>query len=550
MKVILAIYPADTSSLNGHAMDERRQESRRRTLKAGKIVFNNKRSVFDCLVRNLSENGACLQIDSSIDLPTEFDLYIRGEPGKRSCHLVWLSDTRAGIDFKAPARETSIQVATEAGFGNGEIGSNESITLCAALDHLPIGILLLDADTRARFINRAYRRMWRLPDEKADSRPPFIALLYHGRDTRAYAIPSGDLDRYVAERVEHVKTGDPRPLDLRLSSGQVVRMHCTALPAGGRMLSYTYVTDLAKDSDELMLLRSSLDQLQQGIILLDKFSNAQLMNRAVRKLWGVSDEQADRKSSYVELVNETRKTGVYGVPADQLDKYIEDRIAVIRAGDDSPIDIRHGDGRIIRSQCTALPGGGRMLTYTDVTDLVSRAKQFEHLATVDALTGLYNRRHFCLLAEAEWDRFQRYHRPLSLLMIDIDRFREINDRYGHETGDDALKELARVCMEEKRTPDIVARLGGDEFLLLLPETKLQHARVLAERIQKVAATKLDGATFSVGIAEASLSMSDFEALLRRADRALYQAKSAGKNCIRSSLTSALPMDRRVAGKQN
>jgi hypothetical protein len=148
------------------------------------------------------------------------------------------------------------------------------VTLRAALDLVPIGILLLDAEMRAQFINRAFRRMGRLPDEKAECRPPFIALLYHGRDTRAYAVRSDDIDRYVAERVEHVKSGNAKPLDLRLSNGEVIRIHCTALPSGGRMLCYTYVTDLVKHADELAMLRSSLDQMQQGIILLDEFLNA------------------------------------------------------------------------------------------------------------------------------------------------------------------------------------------------------------------------------------------------------------------------------------
>jgi diguanylate cyclase (GGDEF)-like protein len=402
--------------------------------------------------------------------------------------------------------------------------------LRAALDLVPIGIVSLDPETRAQFINRAFRQMWRLPNEKADCRPPFIALLYHGRDTRAYAVRSDDIDRYVAERVDHVKSGNPKPLDLRLSSGEVIRVYCTALPAGGRMLCYIYVTDLVKDVDELAMLRSSLDQMQQGIILLDEFLNARFMNRTVRKLWEIPDDQVDRKPSYGELLNDLSNTRAHRIPADKIDQYIENRIALVRAGDPSPIDIPHRDGRIIRSQCAVLPSGGRMLTYNDVTDLVMRAKQFEELATIDGLTGLYNRRHFDGLAQAEWKRFQRYHRPLSLILIDIDQFKEINDRRGHEAGDVVLKKLATISMEGKRSTDIVARLGGDEFVVLLPETNLQQARSVAERMLGETES-LNGVTFSIGVAAATLRMSGIEALLRSADRALYSAKSAGRNCI-------------------
>lgn len=181
-----------------------------------------------------------------------------------------------------------------------------------------------------------------------------------------------------------------------------------------------------------------------------------------------------------------------------------------------------------------------MLTYTDVTDLVRRAQQFEHLATTDGLTGLCNRRQFDVLAEVEWKRFQRYYRALSMIVIDIDHFKDINDRSGHEAGDNALRTLAAVCMEGKRSTDVVARLGGDEFVMLLPETNCRQARNVAERILNAVHSALDGVTVSVGTAEATTSMSGIEALLRSADRALYHAKSAGKNCIRDGARIEIP----------
>jgi diguanylate cyclase (GGDEF)-like protein len=510
-------------------MQDRRQESRHSVLKVGKIIFNNKQSVFDCLIRDLSDSGACLQVNNSLDIPPEFELHIHGEASVRPTRLVWITDTRAGV---AVMKDVGGSTTSSHRLCQPPT-PNELLTLTAALDLVPIGIVLLDADTRAQFINRAYRRMWKLPDEKAESRPPFIALLYHGRDTMAYAVPSDDLGRYVAQRIAHVKAGNPKPLDLRLASGEVIRMHCTALPTGGRMLCYTYVSDLVRGAEEMAMLRGSLDQMQQGIILLDEFLNAKFMNRAVRQLWDIPDNDADRSARYVDLVKNSGRRGVHAIPADEIDQYVENRVAVVRAGDPTPMDIPHCDGRIIRSQCTVLPRGGRMLTYNDVTDLVNRAKQFEQLATIDGLTGLYNRRHFEVVGEAEWKRYRRYARPLSLILVDIDQFKAINDQHGHEAGDAALKRLATLLMEAKRSTDIIARLGGDEFVMLLPETNLQEARAVADRL--VSDTKrMLGITLSIGIAEAARTMSGIEALLRPADRALYRAKSAGRNCIRSN----------------
>ncbi|MGV7212835.1 PAS-domain containing protein [Bradyrhizobium sp. UFLA05-112] len=121
--------------------------------------------------------------------------------------------------------------------------------LSAALDQVDIGIVLLDAETRAEFINRAFRDYFSLPDEKAESRPPFIALMYHGRDTGAFELPEDELSAFIAVRMEMVRMGDATPINIKLSNGEVLRFVCAALPDGGRMLSYTPVTDLVRHGD-------------------------------------------------------------------------------------------------------------------------------------------------------------------------------------------------------------------------------------------------------------------------------------------------------------
>jgi PAS domain-containing protein len=130
--------------------------------------------------------------------------------------------------------------------------------LSGALDQVDIGIVLLDSDTRAEFINRAFRDYFALPDHKADSKPPFIALLYHGRDTGAYEMPEEELNTFISDRMEMMRSGDSTPININLADGQVLRFSCTALPDGGRMLSYTPVTDLVRHTDD----PSDLDHYQ------------------------------------------------------------------------------------------------------------------------------------------------------------------------------------------------------------------------------------------------------------------------------------------------
>ena len=122
--------------------------------------------------------------------------------------------------------------------------------LRAALDQVDIGIVLLDADTRAEFINRAFRPLFFAPDEKAESKPPFIALMYHGRDTGAFELPEDELSYFIARGDETMRLGDSTPININLRDGQVLRFSCTALPDGGRMLSYTPVTDLVRHTDD------------------------------------------------------------------------------------------------------------------------------------------------------------------------------------------------------------------------------------------------------------------------------------------------------------
>ena len=122
--------------------------------------------------------------------------------------------------------------------------------LASALDQIDIGVVLLDSDTRAEFINRAFRDYFALPDEKADAKPPFIALMYHGRDIGAWELPEEELSAFIARRTELMRVGDSTPININLADGKVLRFSCTVLPDGGRMLSYTPVTDLVRHTDD------------------------------------------------------------------------------------------------------------------------------------------------------------------------------------------------------------------------------------------------------------------------------------------------------------
>ena len=127
----------------------------------------------------------------------------------------------------------------------------DPLSLRGMFDRADYGVVLLDRELRSHYINRAFRQTWKLPNEKADAAPTFADLVGHGRATKAYAVPNGQLDDYVAKRIALVRVGNIAPLDVRLSNGEVLRLHCAPLPEGGRMLSYITITDLARKAERL-----------------------------------------------------------------------------------------------------------------------------------------------------------------------------------------------------------------------------------------------------------------------------------------------------------
>lgn len=160
-------------------------------------------------------------------------------------------------------------------------------------------------------------------------------------------------------------------------------------------------------------------------------------------------------------------------------------------------------------------------------------KQLFNLAIYDDLTGLYNFRFFTQAIEREISRSKRYGHPLTILLMDIDDFKKINDTYGHEKGNEVLKCLAETILESVRDSDYAARYGGEEFVLILPQTPPEEGFMVAERIREnISRHQFDfgNVTVSVGVATNHES-SGREGLLKRADMAMYAAKKNGKNRV-------------------
>jgi diguanylate cyclase (GGDEF)-like protein/PAS domain S-box-containing protein len=178
------------------------------------------------------------------------------------------------------------------------------------------------------------------------------------------------------------------------------------------------------------------------------------------------------------------------------------------------------------------------LVLRDISDKREAINGLRNAVSLDPLTGIANRQAFFDAAANEWEHCKRSPREMSILLIDADHFKSVNDRYGHAAGDAVLRQLAAALTAAFRQVDVVARVGGEEFAVLLPSTGLQGALVVADRLRRVIESQMvrfDGAdiryTISGGLAAMGDCLIDLDTLMKRADRALYAAKAAGRNRI-------------------
>ena len=216
---------------------------------------------------------------------------------------------------------------------------------------------------------------------------------------------------------------------------------------------------------------------------------------------------------------------------------------------DEPVEGLHKrrDGRVpveVRSRAIELKGDAALVTAVrDITTHKEMEAYLKNIANSDVLTGVGNRRFFLEQGKKEYSRATRYSQPLSLLMMDIDHFKNINDTYGHDIGDIALKALADICTATLRESDIFARLGGEEFAAILPCTDIKGAQIIAERlrenIQAMVTPSEKGDiqfTASMGVTEMRGQVDkgkeeDIEIMLNRSDKGLYEAKETGRNKV-------------------
>jgi diguanylate cyclase (GGDEF)-like protein/PAS domain S-box-containing protein len=276
-----------------------------------------------------------------------------------------------------------------------------------------------------------------------------------------------------------------------------------------------------EENNAVMLLHDPMDLTIQFVnpaaCLFYGYSEAELTSMTIRDLNSMDD---------AEIFEELKHA------ADEKRGYFK-QVHTLKSGTRRDVEVFTGPVSI----------GRRQLHYSIVHDVTEKRRmeaRLERMATRDQLTGTYNRHAFFEKGKKEIARAQRYGHPLSLLMLDLDKFKNVNDAHGHAVGDEVLRVFALRCRAGLRETDIFARLGGEEFAALLVETDEEMAVAVAERMRRTAAdepiiTEAGEMAVTISIGVAALKDKEGMAIfLQRADKGLYEAKAAGRNCVRKN----------------
>lgn len=299
--------------------------------------------------------------------------------------------------------------------------------------------------------------------------------------------------------------------------------------------------EIAKSEAVGHTLETALSNMRQGLAMFDRDQRVIVLNDNFMMPFDLTKADAPPGTTFTEIVKKRIAKGYCSV--DGPEAYLKSRTEVATSMQSADLDdiVQLNNGRFIRSISRRLSNGDVVITSEDITDIKRNEARISYLAQHDPLTGLSNRAHFNEQIEQASAALVSSQRPFTVLMIDLDRFKAINDTLGHAAGDLLLKEVAQRIEASIRPFDLVARLGGDEFAIIKTceigadgDARRRAARTLAERLLAELTKPFDlfGNTVqvgaSIGIALAPSDGSDPDVLLRKADYALYAAKQAGR----------------------
>lgn len=419
--------------------------------------------------------------------------------------------------------------------------------LRSVIEHLPQGVTVIDSNLDVVVWNSAFTRLLGIPDTVMPPGQvvPYATAIRYVAQRGDYG--PGDPEEQVRQRVELASRFEEHRFERTLPDGTVIEVAGRPMRDGGFVTTYTDITDIRRSAQRLAQTLDLMDEvLAHAVIAVFELDHRGCFRfaRGLGRVIGLDDRSA-LGHSILDLFAERERPRVHALVDGSLGHPIKGALAR-----------RRDDGREVWLALSGYSGcdvdgmrgdsfRGVLIDVTDkhmadlkIEELIDRLEQS---ALHDPLTGLANRTKFLQRFEEEVDRQRRSGKPLALVAMDLDHFKQVNDRFGHLTGDMVLRETAKTLRAAVRQTDLVARFGGEEFLVLLPETDGDGAVRVAENLRRLVAEqvfRLPGnserlhvtATFGIAQSPATAPLS-LDSLLEAADQAAYRGKHQGRNRV-------------------
>ncbi len=404
------------------------------------------------------------------------------------------------------------------------------------------GILVVDDERRKLFQNQRFIELRKLPPEFADDKEDKNQVQYIATTTK-------NPEQYV-ERINYLYAHpyETSVDETESTDGTILERYSAPVMKDGRyygrIWTFHDVTHRKHGEDalrwETTFLQTLLNSSQDGLLVLDRQRQKVMVNQRMIDMWKIPEGSFDDEGMILHLMRTIEDPREFFEKVGLLHSHPDETVRM---------ELELKDGIVLDAYSSPVVGKdgehyGRIWTFRDVTEQRRYRNMLETLSATDGLTGLANRRRFDEFFEHEWRRCMREQIPLSLVLMDIDFFKEFNDHYGHLAGDDCLRQVANVLVAiVKRTGDLVARHGGEEFTCVLPNTDAHGAEMVANRVREGMddigiphrfSTAADHVTLSFGVAVLIPQKDQVPSdLLQLADDLLYSAKHNGRNQVQS-----------------
>jgi diguanylate cyclase (GGDEF)-like protein len=433
--------------------------------------------------------------------------------------------------------------------------ANANARFDIAISNMSQALCLFDADKRLVISNSRYQEMYRLPDELVRPGTPLNRILQH------YVDRGETSNLTVDQHVELIPT-EPKQ-NYQPSDGREIFIQRKPLPDGGWVATHEDVTE-QKRSEQLLAEKAAeleamnvrfdiaLNNMSQGLCMFDAEQKVVVSNARYGDIYHLDRDKIRPGTTLAQILEYRREKGTNfsGVAPDvYLTQNVKNRKEVQELA----------DGRVVAIARHMMADGGWLTNHEDITERARNEERIAYLAQHDLLTGLANRALFSEKLDGAARRLRRHGTIFTILLVDLDKFKNVNDTLGHPAGDQLLVEVAQRLKSSLRDTDVLARLGGDEFAIIQENEKNQSegAIALALRIIRLIEKPFDlngnrvGVGASIGIAFAPEHGTDAETLLQKADLALYAVKSGGRNDFRvfqSELTAAADIQKSMEGE--